>query len=166
MVRYASDGRVFASCSKDGTVKLWDGTDNTCINTITNAHGGQEVCTVQFSRNKKYLLTGGKDATLRIWDVGSGRELRRIFAGTPKHPVWDNRLQVCFSFNEDFILSSDESNNACVVWDTRTGELVQRLTGHNGVVRWISASPTDPHAMTCSDDHRARFWVEETQLNE
>jgi len=51
-VRYASDGRVFASCSKDGTVKLWDGADNTCINTLSHAHGGLEVCTVQFSRNK------------------------------------------------------------------------------------------------------------------
>uniref|UniRef100_A0A6B2L520 Cleavage stimulation factor 50 kDa subunit n=1 Tax=Arcella intermedia TaxID=1963864 RepID=A0A6B2L520_9EUKA len=162
MVRYAADGRIFASCSKDGSVKLWDGVDNSCVNTIPNAHAGREVTTVQFSRNKKYLLTAGKDAMIRIWDVGSGREIKRIYTGNQKHPYWDNRLQVCFSYTEDYIFSSDENNNSGVIWDTRTGELVQRLSGHNGVVRWIASSPTDPHAMTCSDDHRARFWVEET----
>jgi len=166
MVRFASDGRMFVSCSKDGSIKLWDGIDCTCINTIPNAHSGLEVCTTLFSRNKKYLLTGGKDAYCRIWDVGSGREIRRIFTGSPKHPQWENRLQVCFTYNEDFILTPDENNNACIVFDTRSGELVQRLTGHNGIVRWIATSPIEPHAMTCSDDHRARFWVEEAQLTE
>lgn len=44
-------------------------------------------------------------------------------------PQWKNRIQVCFSYNEDYIISSEESSYSAIVWDTRTGELVQRLSG-------------------------------------
>lgn len=126
-VNYTSDGKLYASCSADGSIKLWDGVSNECINTITNAHGGREVCSVQFSRNKKYLLSSGKDSTIRIWDVIAGcmlqaqflidvlgRQLKRIVAGGSKQSTWEAPLQVCFSYNEDFIFSTEE--NACIVW--------------------------------------------------
>lgn len=166
MVRFSSDGKLFASVSKDGSIKFWDGANLECVTTITNAHGGMEVTAVQFSRNRKYLLTGGKDTSVCLWDVSTGREIRRIFTSAVKHGQWENRLQTCFNYNEDFILSTDDSTNCIGVWDTRTGELAQKLQGHNSVIRWVSASPTDPHAISCSDDHRARFWVEESSMSE
>jgi len=113
------------------------------------------------------LLTGGRDTSVCLWDVGSGREIRRTFTvGQMKHPQWENRLQVCFNYNEDFIMHTDDSTTAVGVWDTHTGEQIQKLQGHNATVRWVSASPTDPHAISCSDDHRARFWVEEASVSE
>lgn len=165
MVRYSSDGKLYASCSVDGSIKFWDGITNDCINTITNAHGGREVSSIQFSRNRKYLLTGGKDAMIRIWDViGGGRQIRRIFTG--KQAQCENHLQVCFSYNEDFIFATDESTNSVVAWDTRTGESVQRLTSHTALIRAVASSPVKPHVMSCSDDHSARFWVEESLDND
>lgn len=85
------------------------------------------------------------------------------------------RIAATFSYNEDLIFSSDENAMAAVIWDSRTGELMQRLTGHNNVVRsvfvnfrfvlcanlhfrYVATSPTDTSIVTCSDDHRARFW--------
>lgn len=44
---------MYASCSKDGEIKLWDSVSNRCFNTFANAHEGSEVCSVQFSRNSK-----------------------------------------------------------------------------------------------------------------
>jgi len=164
-VNYTSDGKLFVSCSADGSIKLWDGISNECTNTITNAHGGREVCSVQFSRNKKYILSSGKDSTIRLWDVIAGcRQIKRVAVGGHKQPNWDANLHSCFSYNEDFIFGMEE--NVCVVWETRTGELVQKLTGHNSTVRWIASSPIEPHAISCSDDHRARFWVEEANFSQ
>ena len=34
------DGRMFASCSKDGSVRLWDGVSHKCFKYIQNAHEG------------------------------------------------------------------------------------------------------------------------------
>ena len=37
------EGNIYASCSKDGAIKLWDGVTNSVINTIPNAHNAAEV---------------------------------------------------------------------------------------------------------------------------
>jgi cleavage stimulation factor subunit 1 len=157
-VRYASEGNIYVSCSKDGSIKLWDTVTNKVINTIAKAHSGFEPTSVQFSKEQKYLLSAGKDAVIKIWELSTGRQLQNILTG----PQWKNRLQVTFNYNEDFILSSDENKYIVVVWDTRTGEVIQNLPGHTNVIRWIASSPIDPAIVTCSDDHRARFWMEDT----
>ena len=56
---------------------------------------------------------------------------------------------MAFSHNEDFIVSADESTYASVVWDSRTGEVVQKLQGHTNVVTWIASSPTENALITC-----------------
>lgn len=63
-VRYAPQGNVYASASKDGSIKLWDVVSNRCVNTIKNAHNGEIVSSVQFSPSGKYLLSSGANCTL------------------------------------------------------------------------------------------------------
>jgi len=157
-VKYAPEGNIFASCSKDGTIKLWDATGNTIINTIQKPHSGFEPTSIQFSKNQKYLLSGGKDATIRLWDLSTGRQLRHIITG----PQWKFRLQVTFNYTEDYVITSDELTYSAIVWDIRTGEVVQRLSGHTNIIPWIASSPVEPCLMTCSNDFRARFWVEDS----
>lgn len=70
-VRWAPNGRLFATSSKDGSFKLWDGVTNRCINTFEGAHAGEEVCSVTFSKNSKYLLTSGKDSQVRLWELAT-----------------------------------------------------------------------------------------------
>jgi len=50
-----------------------------------------------------------------------------------------------------------------VGWNSRNAER-QRLLGlgHNAPVKCIVHSPTAPAFVTCSDDHRARFWCKRT----
>lgn len=78
-VRYSLDGKMFASASKDGSIKFWDGVTHRCIKYIPNAHSGSEVCSVQFSKNGKYLLSSGKDSTVRLWDLAKGSFLRSCY---------------------------------------------------------------------------------------
>ena len=66
------------------------------------------------------------------------RPLFQINYGTPAAPQHRARLQTRFSFNEDFILTSDEITCSILVFDTRTQELSQRLSGHNQVVRYVT----------------------------
>lgn len=54
-IKYSPDAKVYASAGKDGSIKLWDGVSNRCVNTFTKAHDGYEVCSVTFTRNGKVL---------------------------------------------------------------------------------------------------------------
>lgn len=51
--RFSPGAKCFTSSSRDGSIKLWDGVSNKCVNTFQKAHGGAEVCSVLFSRNGK-----------------------------------------------------------------------------------------------------------------
>jgi WD40 repeat protein len=101
---------------------------------------------------------------VRIWELSTGRQLQNIVTG----PQWvsfsqlngpkltflilklqKNRLQITFSWNEDFVLTPDENTHSVVVWDVRTGEAVQKLTGHTNVIPWIASSRVEPALLTC-----------------
>lgn len=58
-VKYALTGKLYASGSIDGAIKLWDGVSGRCINTFSQAHEGAEVCSVTFSRNGKVCARSG-----------------------------------------------------------------------------------------------------------
>jgi len=154
-VKYSSKGDIFASGSKDGSIKIWDGVSNKVINTIKNAHSGAEISSVQFSPSTKYLLSGGQDSTARLWELSTGRQVM-CYTGAVHRQY---RLQTVFSSTSDHVLSSDETTCNIVAWDTRTGELVTKVGGHAGVVRYIAVSPSEPAFVSCSEDMRARFWA-------
>ena len=71
-----------------------------------------------------------------------------------------DKVQTSFNFNEDIVVSSDSTD--VLLWNTRTGELITKLGGHNKIIRWTTCSPTEQAIVSCSDDQRARFWVEKT----
>lgn len=55
-IKYSPDAKTFASTSKDGSIKLWDGVSNRCINTFAKAHDGSQVCSATFTRNGKVCI--------------------------------------------------------------------------------------------------------------
>lgn len=55
MVNYSPNAQMYVTSSKDGNIRLWDGVSSRCINVFPNAHDGQEICSVVFSRNGKVI---------------------------------------------------------------------------------------------------------------
>ena len=72
-VEWAPGASVYATCSKDGSIKIWDGVSSECINTIGQAHTGASVSSVQFSKSGRYLLSVGRDSHARL--VRSARQM-------------------------------------------------------------------------------------------
>ncbi|CAO3599577.1 unnamed protein product [Absidia cylindrospora] len=119
-------GRLFASCSVDGTVKIWDGISSQCIKTLERVHGGgMAISSIRLTRNEKYVLTAGMDSCLRLWDISSGKPVME-YKG---HEQRSQMLQPDFSHDEKFIMMGDEASTDVLVWDTQTGTLVKRISG-------------------------------------
>jgi cleavage stimulation factor subunit 1 len=157
-VEWAPSGRIFATGSKDGSIKIWDGISNRCINTFLDAHTQQEVTSVTFSRNSKYLLSSGKDSVVRLWELSAARCLI-AYTGAGSAGKQEKRTQACFNHTEDYVLYPDEKTTTLCCWDSRNAERQKLLSlGHNGFVKAMVHSPVAPHFITCSDDYRARFW--------
>lgn len=72
-IRYSKNGRMFATSSADGSIRIWDAVSGFCTKVIEAGHGGATVSSVRFMQNEKYVLSAGLDSTLRLWDITSGR---------------------------------------------------------------------------------------------
>lgn len=72
-VRYAPSGATFASCSVDGSIKIYDTVSGKCINTIAKAHDGASIIGITFSKSSVYLLSTGLDSKGKLWDMTTGK---------------------------------------------------------------------------------------------
>lgn len=85
--------------------------------------GHQEcVYTIQF--DSRYLVSGSRDRTMRIWDVTTGRLARAPLVG-------HHGSVLCLQFDadpEEDLLVSGSSDSNVFVWKFSTGELLQRIT--------------------------------------
>lgn len=165
-VKYAATGKLYATGSVDGSIKIWDGISGRCINTFADAHNGQEIYSVSFSRNGKYLLSSGKDSLVKLWELSTSRALI-AYTGAGSTGKQEHSTQAVFNHTEDFVLFPDEATTSLCAWNSRNASRCHLMSlGHNGPVRFLTHSPVAPAFLTCSDDFRARFWVRRTAANQ
>lgn len=77
--------QLFASCSSDSSIKIFDRNLPQSVQTIPGAHDGAEILSLDWSKyNKDILFTGGVDSIIKMWDLrfmggaGGGREVGKM----------------------------------------------------------------------------------------
>ena len=97
-VAFSNDGKCIVSGSNDKTVRVWNvasGGLHTLLNnqygsssvTTSNYYAGEEimkldhtdeVTSVAFSPDDKFIVSGSADSTVRVWNVASGEEMMKL----------------------------------------------------------------------------------------
>ncbi len=93
-----------------------------CAIKIFKGHSNGVMC---LQTDDEILATGSYDATIKIWDIESGRELRTLRG----HTSGVRALQF-----DDTKLISGSLDQSIKVWNWRTGECLSTYTGHIGGV--------------------------------
>jgi WD40 repeat protein len=70
---FTPDGRILASASNDGTLKLWDVAKAQEVRTLTGHTNA--VLSVACSHDGRFLASASQDQTVKVWDLASGRAL-------------------------------------------------------------------------------------------
>jgi WD40 repeat protein len=147
---FSPDGRLLASTSLDGTVKLWSlslGTE-TLAASVPPAGFGTRVA---FSPKSPEFMVSGGDGAARLWDAVSG-ELRLELEG---HEL--ELLAVAFSADGKLLATGSLDGNA-IVWDRATGQKILTLAAHEYGVRDLAFSPDGSLIATGGFDGTAKVW--------
>ncbi len=109
------------------------------------------VYSVCISPDGKFALSGSRDKTLRLWDLGSGKCLR-VFEGH-KGPVYS----VCISPDGRFGLSGSWDGNICL-WDLKTGKNSGVIGRHFGTVTSVSIFSDGVTVISGGEDKTLLEW--------
>ncbi|MCT7986431.1 trypsin-like peptidase domain-containing protein [Laspinema sp. A4] len=149
-VALAPDNQTIASGSKDGIIKLSNGTTGEEIRTLTGHP--KAVTALTFSPDGQTLVSGGEDGTVKLWNRETG-ELVKSFQGDRSFV-----RAVAFSPDGTLLASGSAEEMDIKLWNPQTGELVRTLTGHRDYVNGLAFSPDGKVLVSGSTDKTIKLW--------
>lgn len=158
---YTPDGQRIITTADDGKIKVWDVKSGFCIVTFTEHTSGVTAC--EFTKKGNVLFTASLDGSIRAWDLIRYRNFRTFTAPT--------RLSFsCLAIDPsgDVVCAGSLDSFDIHTWSVQTGQLLDRLAGHEGPVSSLNFAPDGSAVVSGSWDHTVRIWniFDRTQTSE
>jgi WD40 repeat protein len=113
--------------------------------------GNVWVTSVAFSPDGRTVLTGSRDRSAQLWDVATGKPLRR-FVGHQQ-----DISSVAFSPDGRLVLTASDDGTVRL-WNAESGTEVRRFRGHTGHVSGAVFTADGQTIVSASYDKTARIW--------
>lgn len=139
-VKFSPDGRFLATASgdmKSTSAKIWNAENGAEVLSLVGHNA--RVRGIAFSPDGKSIATGSRDGTVRIWDAGSGRELKKFAIEKRGTPVETHDLQ--FTADGKILMAA-------------TTDGVKALDASSGGVLFRAAVPANTTSVAISPDGR------------
>ena len=122
----------------------------THVRTTFTGHQGI-VRSVDWSRDGRWVASGGDDQTVQIWDFASGEVISTLkgHSGAVYAVAWSPIKQR---------VASGDSGGAIYLWDVDTGERTTTLKENGAAIRAIAWSPDGKLLASASDDGTVHLW--------
>ena len=125
---------------------------------------------IAVSSDKKTLVTGSEDSYVRVWDISSGKMLRKISGYIGLDGSTGNIYAIALSPDNKYLavagnfsktgtamknMFTDDikAAGAIRIHDFKTGELVTLIEGHNNIVNDLTFSKDGKVLLSASDDN-------------
>jgi WD40 repeat protein len=130
---------------------------------------GDRVNSIAYSPDGSKLVSGSRDGTVRVWDVGNGRELLvyRGHEAAKFTPVEDRKAKVktnlfrvaAVSFSPDGKQVASCGEKEIQIWEVGSGKLITTLKGHTGEITGMVFAHKNPNRLaSVGDDKRLIVW--------
>lgn len=115
------------------------------------AHSTAVTCLAFGSKSHQVLATGGEDAKVNIWRVGSAANIYSL--GSNKSPI----QSLCFDSEEHCVVSG-AMNGSIKVFDLNVGKLARNVGGHQVNTCAIQYHPHGEFLISGSTDSSVKMW--------
>jgi WD40 repeat protein len=150
-IAVSPDGKILASGGHDNQIRLFDAATGkelrrlaghqartyvpefdprSPLDTLVSVVGSGFVCSLAFSPDGKTLASGGWDDCVRLWDVETGKQVRKIDA----HKAMVTK--VAFSPDGKVLASRGGLDGMAKLWDPQTGTQLHKFTGLSAINPW------------------------------
>ncbi len=155
-IAYSLKRNELAIGASDHHIYLLDAADLTIKRTIQKAHNNS-VFSIRYSADDQYLISGGRDAHLKIWSINNSFEL---ISARPAHWYTINDVAL---HPKGHIFATASRDKTIKIWDAITFELLKvietiRDQGHLNSVNCLYWSSHHDWLVSCSDDRSILIW--------
>ena len=140
--------RIFGGDSIDGMLHLFETRSFTKLKTV-DAHS-KSAPRIRFSATGRFLVSASLDNTAKIWDMKTKEHVTTLAHDSPV-------LMATFSPNGDVVATST-STNQILLWQTRSGQKIGELKGHQNRVYAVAFSPQSRILASGGHDGKIKFW--------
>jgi U3 small nucleolar RNA-associated protein 13 len=165
---------LLASGSKDREVRVWRAARGGACLAVGAGHVGAVSALAFARRGSGFLVSGGADKLLKVWDVagllaggGAGgaaeeeegaKEAPARLRATAAAAAHDRDVNALAVAPNDALLASASQDRTCKVWRLPDLVLLRTLRGHKRGVWAAAFSPADQAVATASGDRTLRLW--------
>jgi periodic tryptophan protein 2 len=148
---YSPDSTRIITGSDDGLVKIWDLQSGFHIATFTEHTSA--VTSSRYSKRGNILFTSSLDGSIRAWDMLRFRNFRTFTA-----PTRLSFTDLAIDPSAEIVCASSHDSFDIHLWNVQTGQLLDRLPGHEGPVSTLAFVPDGSTLASGSWDHTIRLW--------
>lgn len=154
----SSNSAFYATASEDGAIKMWSAGDGSPQRAFPGFQG--PALSVTFSPNAQQIAGGGKDKTIRTWNLGNGQ-------GHFRYQTTAEVLRLAYS-PDNAKLIAGLADKTLPVFDPTplnpqpaeppSRDAAQTLNGHAEVISALAWSPDSKTLRTVSADKTLKAW--------
>jgi hypothetical protein len=148
-VAFTPDGKVLASASEEGDVRLWDAGSGRLVRSFIGHKGA--VKAVALMTDGKTLASAGADGTVRLWNTADGTEVRQLHGH-------DGTVEAVACAPDGKLLASAGEDKIVRLWRIADGKEVNQLMGHQQVVHALTFTADGQVLASGSRDRSVRLW--------
>lgn len=153
--KVSPNGVYFATCSADGSIRLFDTEDGQFMRSMHGHTSG--INDIAWSPDCQHLCSVSDDMTLRVWDVEHG-ECVRLMEGHTYHVT-------CVEFNhKGNLIITGSSDEAIRIWDALNGRCLKTLSAHSDPIASLDLSWDGTIIASASYDGMIRLFDTESGL--
>lgn len=148
---YTADGSKLVTGSDDGKIKVWD--TETGFSIVTFTEHLSAVTAIEFSKRGNVLFSASLDGSIRAWDLLRYRNFRTFTA--------PSRLQfssLAIDPSGEIVCAGSLDEFDVYLWSVQTGQLLDKLSGHQGPVSCLSFADDGATLASASWDKTVRTW--------